>query len=99
MLISHIIRRVKLNVKMASAESMVGWMKIQGGGCVNPGGGRETRGGGDRFEGPGGQLFTCVLLLEVDFDGAFGGEMDLPFGDGDGVLSFCCSSLEEERLT
>ncbi|GJU42396.1 hypothetical protein Tco_1195353 [Tanacetum coccineum] len=30
-----------------------------------------------------------VLLLEVDFDGAFGGERDLPLGDGDGILSFC----------
>ncbi|GKE05832.1 hypothetical protein Tco_1397850, partial [Tanacetum coccineum] len=26
------------------------------GGFGNPGGGRETRGGGDRFKGPGGQL-------------------------------------------
>ncbi|GJU87373.1 retrovirus-related pol polyprotein from transposon TNT 1-94 [Tanacetum coccineum] len=40
-----------------------------------------------------------VLLLEVDFDGAFGGERDLPIGDGDGVLSFWCSSLEDVRLT
>ncbi|GKA29645.1 hypothetical protein Tco_0715890 [Tanacetum coccineum] len=27
-----------------------------GGGFGNPRGGRETRGGGDRFKGPGGQL-------------------------------------------
>ncbi|GKE12437.1 hypothetical protein Tco_1415988 [Tanacetum coccineum] len=45
-------------------------------------------GGGEIFEGP-----------EVDFDGAFGGERDLPIGDGDGVLSFWCSSLEDVRLT
>ncbi|GJT51866.1 hypothetical protein Tco_0978023 [Tanacetum coccineum] len=31
---------------------------------------------------------SLVLLLEVDFDGAFDGERDLPLGDGDGVLSF-----------
>ncbi|GKC65209.1 hypothetical protein Tco_1097807 [Tanacetum coccineum] len=55
-------------------------------------------GGGKIFEGPGGQL-SMVLLLEVDFDGAFGGERDLPIGDGDGVLSFWCSSLEVVRLT
>ncbi|GKB55177.1 hypothetical protein Tco_1348210 [Tanacetum coccineum] len=36
-----------------------------------------------------------VLLLEVDFDGAFSGERDLTLGDGDGVLSFWCSSLED----
>ncbi|GKB48911.1 hypothetical protein Tco_0899664 [Tanacetum coccineum] len=40
-----------------------------------------------------------VLLLEVDFDGACGGERDFPLGDGDGVLSFWCSSLEDVRLT
>ncbi|GKD40795.1 hypothetical protein Tco_1261002 [Tanacetum coccineum] len=40
-----------------------------------------------------------VLLLEVDFDGAFGGERDFFLGDGDGVLSFWCSSLEDSRLT
>ncbi|GJW42551.1 hypothetical protein Tco_0071350 [Tanacetum coccineum] len=40
-----------------------------------------------------------VLLLEVDFDGAFGGERDLFLGGGDGVLSFWCSSLEDSRLT
>nr|GEV25981.1 hypothetical protein [Tanacetum cinerariifolium] len=40
-----------------------------------------------------------VLLLEVDFDGACGGERDFPLRDGDGVLSFWCSSLEDIRLT
>ncbi|GJV01754.1 hypothetical protein Tco_1335323 [Tanacetum coccineum] len=40
-----------------------------------------------------------VLILEEDFDGACGGERDLPLGDGDGVLSFWCSSLEDVRLT
>ncbi|GKB34443.1 hypothetical protein Tco_0879385 [Tanacetum coccineum] len=40
-----------------------------------------------------------VLLLEVDFDGAFGGERDLSIGDGDGVLSCWCSLLEDVRLT
>nr|GEW49600.1 reverse transcriptase domain-containing protein [Tanacetum cinerariifolium] len=40
-----------------------------------------------------------VLLLEVDFDGAFGGERDFPIGYGDDVLSFWCSSLEDVRLT
>ncbi|GKC87668.1 hypothetical protein Tco_1148317 [Tanacetum coccineum] len=29
-----------------------------------------------------------VLLLEVDFDGACGGERDFVLGGGDGVLSF-----------
>ncbi|GKF19081.1 hypothetical protein Tco_0067719, partial [Tanacetum coccineum] len=38
----------------------------------------------------------CQILV---FDGAFGGEKDLPIGDGDGVLSFWCSSLEDSRLT
>ncbi|GKB16209.1 hypothetical protein Tco_0850132 [Tanacetum coccineum] len=40
-----------------------------------------------------------VLLLDVDFDGLFGGEMDFPLGDGDGVLSFWCSSLEDVSVT
>ncbi|GJY38155.1 hypothetical protein Tco_0424519 [Tanacetum coccineum] len=34
-----------------------------------------------------------VFLLEVDFDGACGGERDLSPGDGDGFLSFWFSSL------
>ncbi|GJW75506.1 hypothetical protein Tco_0134876 [Tanacetum coccineum] len=42
---------------------------------------------------------SLVLLLEVDFDGAFGGERDFFLGGGDGVLSFWCSSLEDSRLT
>ncbi|GJR29120.1 hypothetical protein Tco_1105352 [Tanacetum coccineum] len=36
---------------------------------------------------------SLVLLLEVDFDGAFGGERDFFRGGGDGVLSMLCSSL------
>ncbi|GJV57307.1 hypothetical protein Tco_1458312 [Tanacetum coccineum] len=65
----------------------------------NPGGGRETRGGGDGFEGPDGQLSMCVLLLEIYFDGACGGERDFFLGGGEGVLSFGCSSLEDVILT
>ncbi|GJX54707.1 hypothetical protein Tco_0283076 [Tanacetum coccineum] len=55
-------------------------------------------GGGELFEGSGGQL-SMVLILEVDFDGAFSDERDLPIGDGDGVLTCWCSSLEDVRLT
>ncbi|GJU27212.1 hypothetical protein Tco_1165833 [Tanacetum coccineum] len=40
-----------------------------------------------------------VLLLEVDLDGAFGGERDYYLGGGVDVLSFWCSSLEDSRLT
>ncbi|GJU06388.1 hypothetical protein Tco_1122818 [Tanacetum coccineum] len=40
-----------------------------GGGFGKPRGGRETRGGEDGLEGPGGQLSMCILLLEMDFDG------------------------------
>ncbi|GJS34062.1 hypothetical protein Tco_0532444 [Tanacetum coccineum] len=40
-----------------------------------------------------------VLLLEVDFDGACGGERDFFLGGGDDVLLFWCSSLEVARLT
>ncbi|GKC24071.1 hypothetical protein Tco_1026221, partial [Tanacetum coccineum] len=69
-----------------------------GGGCGNPGGGRVIRGGGDGLEGPGGQLSICVILLEMDLDGACGGERDFFLGGGDVVLSFWCSSLEESRL-
>ncbi|GJS18668.1 hypothetical protein Tco_0413140 [Tanacetum coccineum] len=70
-----------------------------GGGCGNPGDGRVIRGGGDGSEGPCGQLSICVLLLEMDLDGACGGERDFFLGGGDGVFSFWCSSLEESRLT
>nr|GEW21968.1 hypothetical protein [Tanacetum cinerariifolium] len=59
-----------------------------GGGFGKPGGGCETRGGGN-----------CVLLVEMDFDGACGGERDFFLGGGEGVLSFGCSSLEDMRLT
>ncbi|GKE83986.1 hypothetical protein Tco_1557728 [Tanacetum coccineum] len=67
----------------------------------NPGGGLETRGGGDGFEGPGGQwsIVECVLLLEMDFDEACGGERDFFLGGGEGVFSLGCSSLEDVRLT
>ncbi|GJS17286.1 hypothetical protein Tco_0411758 [Tanacetum coccineum] len=62
-----------------------------GGGFGNLGGGRETRGVDEVLE--------CVLLLEMDFDGAYGGERDLFLGGGEGVLSFGYSSLEDVRLT
>nr|GEV47130.1 hypothetical protein [Tanacetum cinerariifolium] len=82
----------------------------------NPGGGHETCGGGDGFEGPVascpslthmGYLVTCVveevlecvLLLEMNFNGACSGERDFFLGGGKGVLSFGCSSLEDVRLT
>ncbi|GKC56589.1 hypothetical protein Tco_1084187 [Tanacetum coccineum] len=88
------------NTKVVSAESMVGWMKIQdgagcGGGCSNSGGGCEKRGGGDGFEGLGDQL---SMVDTLDFD-ACGGERDFFRGGGDGVLSLWCSSLEDSRFT
>ncbi|GKC98446.1 hypothetical protein Tco_1168721 [Tanacetum coccineum] len=80
-----------------------GWVDGNGlnssGGFGKPRGGRETRGGGDGLEGPGGKLSMCVLLLEMDFDGACYGERDFFQGGGEGVLSFGCSSLEDVRLT
>ncbi|GJY74096.1 hypothetical protein Tco_0478527 [Tanacetum coccineum] len=69
-----------------------------GGGFGKPGGVRETRGGGDGLERHNGQLSMCVLLLEMDFDRACGGERDFFLG-GEGVLSFGCSSLKDVRLT
>nr|GEV87066.1 copia protein [Tanacetum cinerariifolium] len=57
------------------------------GGFRNPVGGREIRGGRDGLE--------CVLLLEMDFDRAYDGEKDFFLGGGEGVLSFGCSSLED----
>nr|GFC94585.1 hypothetical protein [Tanacetum cinerariifolium] len=42
---------------------------------------------------------SLVLLLELYFDGACGGERDFFLGGGDEVLSFWCSSLEDGRLT
>ncbi|GKD79645.1 hypothetical protein Tco_1342266 [Tanacetum coccineum] len=45
------------------------------------------------------EVLECVLLLEMDFDGACGGESDFFLGGGEGVLSFRCSSLEDVRLT
>ncbi|GJS60604.1 hypothetical protein Tco_0655388 [Tanacetum coccineum] len=41
------------------------------------------------------EVLECVLLLEIDFDGACGGESDFFLGGGEGVLSFGCSSLED----
>ncbi|GJS79413.1 hypothetical protein Tco_0729294 [Tanacetum coccineum] len=87
--------------KMACTKR--GWVdgngSNSGGGFGKPGGGQETHGGGDGLEGLGGQLSMCVLLLEMDFDGACGGKMDFFLGGGEGVLSFGCSSLEDVRLT
>ncbi|GJW73511.1 hypothetical protein Tco_0132881 [Tanacetum coccineum] len=45
------------------------------------------------------EVLECVLLLEMDFDGACGDERDFFLGGGDEVFSFWCSSLEESRLT
>ncbi|GKE52839.1 hypothetical protein Tco_1487995 [Tanacetum coccineum] len=42
---------------------------------------------------------SLVLLLEVDFDGACGGERDFFHGGGDGVLLMWCSSLKDSRFT
>ncbi|GKA96691.1 hypothetical protein Tco_0818786 [Tanacetum coccineum] len=41
------------------------------------------------------EVLECVLLLEMDFDGACGGERDFFLGGGEGVLSFGSSSLED----
>ncbi|GKE88525.1 hypothetical protein Tco_1566000, partial [Tanacetum coccineum] len=70
-----------------------------GGRFGKPGGGQETSGGGDGLEGHGGQFFMCVLFLDMDFDGAYGGETNFFLGGSEGVLSFGCSSLEDVRLT
>ncbi|GJZ41003.1 hypothetical protein Tco_0587889 [Tanacetum coccineum] len=40
---------------------------------------------------------SLMLLLEVDFEGACGGERDFFRGGGEGVLSFWCFSLEDSR--
>ncbi|GKA67627.1 hypothetical protein Tco_0767544 [Tanacetum coccineum] len=45
------------------------------------------------------EVLECVLLLEMDFDEACGGESDFFLGGGEGVLSFGCSSLKDVRLT
>ncbi|GJW85891.1 hypothetical protein Tco_0159036 [Tanacetum coccineum] len=42
--------------------------------------------------------WMCVLLLEMDFDGACGGERDFFLRGGEGVLSIGYSSLEDVRL-
>nr|GEX71017.1 hypothetical protein [Tanacetum cinerariifolium] len=76
-----------------------GWVDGNGlnmsGGFGKPRGGRVTRGDslGDDDE------VYCVLLLEMEFNGACGGERDFFVGGGEGVHSFCCSSLEDMRLT
>ncbi|GKB20804.1 hypothetical protein Tco_0854727 [Tanacetum coccineum] len=41
------------------------------------------------------EVLECVLLLDMDFDGACGGETNFFLGGGEGVLSFGCSSLED----
>ncbi|GKC53504.1 hypothetical protein Tco_1076249 [Tanacetum coccineum] len=64
-----------------------------GGGFKKPGGGQVTRGGGDGLEGLVGvrdslgddDEVKCVLLLDMDFDGACGGEMDF-FLRGEDVI-------------
>nr|GEV22340.1 hypothetical protein [Tanacetum cinerariifolium] len=38
-----------------------------------------------------------VLLLDVDFDGALGGDNDFTLGGGEGFLSSRLSSLEDPR--
>ncbi|GKA68073.1 hypothetical protein Tco_0767990 [Tanacetum coccineum] len=38
-------------------------------------------------------VVECVLLLEMDFDGACGGKRDFFLGGGEGVLLFGCSSF------
>ncbi|GJR67565.1 hypothetical protein Tco_0013630 [Tanacetum coccineum] len=45
------------------------------------------------------EVLECVLLLEMDFDGACGGERDFFLRGGEGVLSFDFSSLKDVRLT
>nr|GEW28352.1 hypothetical protein [Tanacetum cinerariifolium] len=41
------------------------------------------------------EYHEVVLLLEVDFDVACGGERNFFLGGGDGVLSFWCSLLDD----
>ncbi|GJS98189.1 hypothetical protein Tco_0819359 [Tanacetum coccineum] len=43
--------------------------------------------------------FVVVKVLEMNFDGAYGGKRDFFLGGGEGVFSFGCSSLEDVRLT
>ncbi|GJX02890.1 hypothetical protein Tco_0188806 [Tanacetum coccineum] len=62
--------------------------RVDGSGS-NPSGGFGKLGGGLEED------LRCVLLLEMDFDGACGGERDFFLGGGEGVLSFGCSSLED----
>ncbi|GJV47768.1 hypothetical protein Tco_1437980 [Tanacetum coccineum] len=45
------------------------------------------------------EVLECVLLLDMDYDGACGGERDFFLGGSERVLSFGCSSLEDVRLT
>nr|GEY80551.1 hypothetical protein [Tanacetum cinerariifolium] len=44
-------------------------------------------------------IFVMEEVLEMDFDGACGGERDFFLGGGEGVLLFGCFSLEDVRLT
>ncbi|GJT68090.1 hypothetical protein Tco_1019570 [Tanacetum coccineum] len=53
---------------------------------------------GPTFVGVGDEVCE-VLLLDVDFDGAFRGEGDFTLGGGEGVLSSRLSSLEDSRFT
>ncbi|GJY65232.1 hypothetical protein Tco_0467470 [Tanacetum coccineum] len=91
------------NKVSTSSVQEEGWVDGNGsnpGGVFGkPGGGLVIRGGGDGLEGLSVQLSMCVLLLEMDFDGACGGERDFFLGGGEGVLSFGCFSLENVRLT
>ncbi|GJV35378.1 hypothetical protein Tco_1407855 [Tanacetum coccineum] len=89
-----LLRRGVLLLMLTNKGYVDGNGSNPGGGFGKPRGGLETRGGGDELEGPGGQLSMCVLLLEIDFDGACGGESDFFLGGGDGVLSFGCFLLE-----
>ncbi|GJR82433.1 hypothetical protein Tco_0153218 [Tanacetum coccineum] len=43
-------------------------------------------------------MMRCSELLEVDLDGACGGERDFFLGGDEGVFSFWCSSLEDSRF-
>ncbi|GJR66600.1 hypothetical protein Tco_0012665 [Tanacetum coccineum] len=79
-----------------------------GGGCETRGGGDGFKGTGGQLtmvDTYGSWGDKCCggsswgsSFIEVDFDGACGGERDFFLGGGDGVLSFWCSSLEDERL-
>ncbi|GKB43024.1 hypothetical protein Tco_0887966 [Tanacetum coccineum] len=68
---------------------MVNVFKCRG---SNPGGGfGKPKGGHETLE----EVLEYVLLLEMDFDGAYGSERDFFLGGGEGVLSFGCSTLKD----